>query len=439
MTTSVTSLSTASIVLPRSLENESFLDSPITRDLLDEDMVLDALSYGPKAIQAIIEGFQSGSKLVGKHWLKTVTLLLLALQNQGSLITISGATALSVTNSNQVLTGNGSAVALLPMSISGNAIGDRGSNSNATLVLRDKNSGNISSSCDAGQTQTFSNGVWNSFGITVLVNNLLGCITVTPAPGYLDTTMYIDSTFIDYIDYYPTESVEGTIEINPPMTSIPSNPIQTPPSTKIVSSTVTSENSGVSLTTQAVSPTNSENSSSNANASLTTQSPSNVSHTVATLLSNSNQNTTNGTNDSNNDTIATPSIVHGTTTSTHGSTDTSSFPLILSTSKPPYAIIGGTVGGGLLLCSLIAGIAAFVHGWCGMHKESSPAEVHDHELQTQHCVPDEGRSNYALIVVAQPQKPIKSDYTGLPEASIRSQYDLTPQANLGSKVCLQLQ
>ncbi len=115
MATSVTSIAAASIELPRSLENEPGLDSqPISRGLLDEDILLDALSYGPKAMQVVFELFKSWAQIVGKHRLK-VALAFLALHNTGASTALPGAAALSVTNGNQISTNNGSTLSPLPM------------------------------------------------------------------------------------------------------------------------------------------------------------------------------------------------------------------------------------------------------------------------------------------------------------------------------------
>ncbi len=115
MATPVTSLAAASIELPRSLESESGPDSqPINRELLDEDILLDALSYGPKAMQVVFELFKSGAQIAGKHRLK-IALAFLALQNTGALTTLPGAAALSVTKGNQISTNNGSILSPLPL------------------------------------------------------------------------------------------------------------------------------------------------------------------------------------------------------------------------------------------------------------------------------------------------------------------------------------
>lgn len=422
-----------------------------SNDLMGDTSSPDTRSYGAKTLQSLLvlckSGFKmvkSGLKLVREHPGKALTIAL-ALQNKESSIGMPRATALSVTNSYQNITSNSTVVPILPMTISGNNIPTTyGStifdSSNATFVLRDKNSGNITS-CGLGWT--FSNGVWNDYGDNNNVNPALSCLLVTRAIGYLNT-IYIDSTFIDLAEPR-INTAQGMIQINPSITNMPSTSVATQPSLATDTTTSISNMPSTTLTTQSPTPLNtatslSESASSSLvnqspptintetsisntpSISLATQSSSIMSSAVPTPLPNFNQSSTAPVNSTGITATPTPNTAHSTTTAP-SSSDTSAIPFISpTTSKNPYAIIGGAVGGGLALCSIIAGVVAFVRGWCGMHNQASSADEENQESGIQGSSDEVRSADYALIIVAQPQKPKESGYEDLPEDTIKPQF-----------------
>lgn len=407
MVTSITSISAAAIELPRSLEDESNLLLQTTSRGLPEDSISpDILSYGAKALQCLCSLFKSGLKFVREHPAAALTAFLVIQNNQTS-IKIPCAAALLVTNGDQNITSNAQVIALLPITFSaggayGNedAVGDvvytNTATINATIVLGDIHSGNLTSTVSEVNgteiPQTFSNGVWNAFYYSPFLNLLLSSLVFTRAIGYHNITyLYLTLVFENVAESY-TNTQQGIIQIYPLMTTnIPGTSLTDQPSTTI--------NTNINI-------------SNNTSTSRTTQVPSMVSSAVTTSLLRFNRTLTNPVTNSNVATIPMPSFAHGTTTNTSTSA-TSSTPLLSPSNKSIYGIIGG-IAGGLVLGSysiLLARVIAIKQGWCGLHKKSSSAEDHPDSLT------DESRSNYALIVVAQPQNSIPSEYDDLPAAT----------------------
>ncbi len=404
--TSFTSLSAASIERSRCLENESY-HTKSKSDTGEDAISPEILTYRAKALRSLYVFSKAGLKIaksflqfVRKHPGKTLASFL-ALQNKISLIKIPGATALSVTNLYQNITSNDTMVPLLPMITTvGNDV-----TACVTFVFRDTNSGNISSSCPLGGLVptvpfTFSNMTcadspgWVTGGFQDELNHILHCAFVTRALGYFNT-IYINSTFDDISGH----KAQGLIQINWPTAYIPST----------------------TLTNQSPSTTDTSTRASNIPSSNSpiTQSLSTISSVppTATFTQPINNNSIVATTPTSN-------ITYGITTST---TDTAST-LAVPASSPPYAIIGGAVSGGLVLCSIMAGIVAYVRTWYARQQESSPSQEQNQDSGSGYP----RSADYGLIVVAHSQNLKPSEYDDISAVSSRSQTDLHSQPDSNS-------
>ena len=174
------------------------------------------VSYGATAIQALYGLFKSGLGAVHKTplTLKALTIFL-ALQSYETSIKIPGATALLVENINQTLPYqiDGPAVRLLPLRITSTF------ECNATIVLEDKNSGNITSP-SSGIIHTFAFGVLTARQDPVKLNFLLTNLFFTPFKGYR-TTIYLYPTITEVGPggNQVGERAQGTIQLNPSLTN----------------------------------------------------------------------------------------------------------------------------------------------------------------------------------------------------------------------------
>jgi hypothetical protein len=300
-----------------------------------------------KDIAGTMYGFlKSGLSLVRKNPLKALTIFL-AMQAQGSSFSVPGASAqFRVSNTNQTqfydITNSNPMVALLPMVINGTVLP-----CNATIVLSDMNAGNLRST-GTGLSQEFDKGVWTSEGDKGALSTMLSNLQLSIAGGY--NRAFNLSVHVYSLSAPTTNKEQGTIQIMPggvttTGTTTTQFSLATNPTTTVAQTTTSTTSSA---------PTTSKNTAVTTTRSNTTQLVISTTSAVTSAVSSSLSNT----QDSTESTVssAVPQIPSTLTTSirtltspseTHtlSPTETSQIPLVGPEGEPPYAIIGGVLGG----------------------------------------------------------------------------------------------
>jgi hypothetical protein len=289
---------------------------------------------------------------------------------------------------NQTLTNarNGSPVDL-PLSIKGTLFFNS-TDLLITIMLDDSNAGNLTISQNSSITlQKITEGVWNASGSVKLPGSSLSGLVFTPTVSNNGVRL----TFTIYEVAFPSYKEVGFIQVNP--------------NTTAVSSIVT--------TTQGL-------------ISSSTATTADQMNTVATTFSSAHQNGTENDVPSSN-----LSALSSTTDTLHASSQDF---MTIAPSDPPYAIIGGVLGGGLCLGGVIVVIVALKKGWIGRQKRLSSNQVSHHEvaLEENHGalknpqylnVPVPAvKSHYASSVPF--IKPQDNTYSTLPSAAKQGDCDL---------------
>jgi hypothetical protein len=424
--TSAPSLSSACF----ELECDTSLDS--------QEVVVNDTEYESDLVGTAYGLLKSGLSLLRENPLKAMTLFL-ALQSQGSSLSMPGAYAqLQVSNINQThmydSRSSNQMVALLPMVINGTV-----NPCKATIILSDRNAGNLTATAATGLSQEFDRGVWTSEGDVQGLSTMLSYLFLSIAGGY-DRDFNLSVQVYD-LPFPGVDRVRGTIRIWKAIApTVPAadggEPITTSPTISSAATTTVVAPTPISTTSRAT--TTSKNTAVTTVPSSTTPVVISTTPTGTDVVLSESVSTTQDATDLTVSSAA-PQMPGTLTTSARvltslsetqisATSETMQVPAVDPEGEPPYALIGGVLGGGIACAGLIALVVAAKRGLlCAEDKKAIAGATPDPEKAV-----NEGR--YAKVPIHRSDRIEMSNgygklspQEGLPKPATKNHYATTVQ------------